>query len=126
MLVEPAGAVAGREALGEPLGRLVEPGDERQQQPPARQPVELGELAGQHVRVAAGRHEVGAELQPRHACGGERQTDERVEAAALERLGQPHRVEAEPVEVVEDRPEPFERGVRRSATPMRTFTEAMM
>ena len=70
--------------------------------------VELGELPGQHVRVAARRHEVRAELEARHPGGGERQADERVDAAALERLGQPDRVEAERVEVVEHGAEALE------------------
>ena len=125
MLVEPAGAVARRDALGDAFGRLVEPGDERQQQPTARQPVELGELAGQHVRVAAGRHEVRAELQPRHACRGERQADERVDAAAWNDSGS--HTESKPSPSRSSRTVPNRsRGSAPIATPMRTFTEAMM
>ena len=55
------------------LARLVEPGDEAEQQPAAGDLVELRELLGQQERVAAERHDVGAEPQAAGPPGGERQ-----------------------------------------------------
>ena len=51
---------------------------------------------------------MGPELQAADPGRGERQSDEWIDAAALERLRQPHGVEAEVVEVVDDRAEAFQ------------------
>ena len=63
--VDPDVAVAVGQALGPPLGGIVEAGDHRHQQPPARERVELGQRLGQRERVATRTDQVRAELEPR-------------------------------------------------------------
>src|SRR5579871_6830976 len=61
------------------LAGLAKTGDEAEQQPAAGELIELRQLLGQEKRVAAEGDEVGAQVQPARAAGGERQPEEWVE-----------------------------------------------
>ena len=76
------------------LAELVYAGDEREQQPAVRDLVELGKLLGEHERVTAERHDVGAEAQAGRAARQERDTEERIERRRDGKVGEPYAVEA--------------------------------
>ena len=103
VLVEPRRAVTVGQSLGGPLGGVVQ----RRRRTSAAAGRRTAGRAGRAPWPAAyglrpGRHEVGAELEAADAGGGVGEADERVDAAGEERLGQPDRVEAEVVELVDD------------------------
>jgi hypothetical protein len=94
-LVEQPGALASLHPEGPVLGGDRRPQPDRGQQPAAGQPVECGQLLGQHNRVAAGDHQhAGPQLELAGAAGGHGQGDERIGGRAGQALAQPQRVEA--------------------------------
>jgi deazaflavin-dependent oxidoreductase (nitroreductase family) len=72
----------------------MQPGDEAQQQAAVAQAVQLSQRLGQQVRVAAERHEVGAEVHARRAAREDRERDQRVQRARDRQIRQPDAVEA--------------------------------
>src|SRR5207237_1836709 len=58
-------------------------------------PIELRELSREQPRVPSKRHDVGAELQPTSAPGGESQAEQWVAERPEREVGEPERVEAE-------------------------------
>jgi len=87
-----------------------------QQQPPAAEPVQIGELAGQPSRVAPRHDQVRAEFQTLGACGSVGQSDEWIEGAVEHQLGQPDRIEPQPFEVINQLGEVVERQVCLAST----------
>ena len=99
---ERATPVTARQPLSGSLGRVVEPEHRRDEQPATGEAVELGERPGEPDDVAPGRIRWVPSFSRCDPRRGKGQADERVERRAEEGLRQPDRVEAEPVEVVDD------------------------
>ena len=90
--------------------------DHDQQQPPAAEPVQIGEFTGQPHRVAPRHDQVRAEFQTLGACRGVGQPDEGIEGAIEHQLGQPERIEPQPFEVIDQPREVVERQVCLAST----------
>ena len=75
------------------LPRLADAGDEAEQQPAAGHLIELSQLLGQQERVAAEGDEVGAQVKPAGAAGGQRQPEQRVKHRGDGKVREPHPVE---------------------------------
>jgi hypothetical protein len=104
------------DVLGHHLRSVGLAQDHDQQQPPAAEPVEIGERPGQPHRVTPGHDHVGAEFQPCGAGGGVAQADEGIEGAVEHPLGQPERIEPQPFKVIHEPGEVVERQVRLAST----------
>jgi hypothetical protein len=76
------------------LPRLAEAGDEAEQQTAAGDLIELGQLLGEQEWVAAKRDQVGAQVQPARAPGGEGQAEQWIEHRSDRKVRQPQPVEA--------------------------------
>ena len=79
---------------------------ERRQRPPAAEPIERGPRLGQQHRITAGKHlHAGAELELLRAAGCERQAHHRLGRRGCGALGQPQRVEPQPLQPVDEHTE---------------------
>ena len=91
-----APGLPGRDGEGGPLRRIGKAEAEGDEETPARQAVEGGQLLGHHRRVAPGEHQhPGADLEPGGAGGGVGEAHDRIRRRAGGELGQPQRVEAQ-------------------------------
>jgi hypothetical protein len=103
-LVEQGGPLGAVDPERPMLGGDRRPDAHRRQQPPVRQPIEARQLLGQDHRIPPREDEhAGAQLQLPCAAGGHRQGHQRIRRRAGEPLGQPQAVEAERLQVVEER-----------------------
>jgi hypothetical protein len=92
-LLEHDAPVAGAEAESGALTGPVDAGHEGDEQPATGDLVDLGELAGQHHRVAAERHQVHAQVDLVGGAGQHGEGDDRVGRGDQRQVREPDRVE---------------------------------
>ena len=115
-LLQERAALGFGDMLGHHLRCIGLAQDHDQQQPPAAEPVQIGERTSQPHRVTPWHDHVRAEFQTFSSRGGVGQSDEGIEGAVEHQLGQPDRIEPQPFEVVHQLGEVVKRQVRLAST----------